>query len=51
MILVAVHITLCIRQHLVQRGFVECRFDNKRLEIIKYMEVTFPNAEKLNIRG
>ena len=50
MIQVADHTTLYIRQHLVQRGFTECRFDNKRLEIVKYMEETFPNAETLNIR-
>jgi len=52
MIHVTAQIMLYVQQRLlVHQGFAQCRFNNKRLKMIKYMEATFPNAEKLNIRG
>jgi hypothetical protein len=51
MIQIAAQTALYIRQRHIQRGFVECRFKNTRLKIIKCMVATFPNPEKLNIRG
>jgi hypothetical protein len=51
MIEIAAQTTLHIRQRHVQRGFAQCHFKNTRLKIIKCVEATFPNPEKLNIRG